>query len=343
MAYARRTPGTSSKRGFTRKRSARVLQRAYRKKRSSRPRSSVAANAKAISRLKVADMGHLQVSYEVMTLEPTFLITKTQPLAFCLNDFTSYSQGAGGNSTGGSVYTPAYIGAAPNITLALTRPGAWEKRNPGFVEGLSSEYQQWKDQNENTLNLFGTSTDLALCTSYLPVYADYSFTFTRDLQASDTADIWLRFDEISPKKIYNQNIGALADRHIYNMPVCLGSFSNMANKHNPKTQNAYNPSLWHVKTRWVCLKAIPSSDGQLTKFVTHRMKMSFPKKELRLNPDRSIAGPQFQTFTELVDRRLHKWLIISVSNTTTAPATNTPLEMTFTRKITWRDSIGNRV
>jgi len=342
MAYARRTPGSASRPKYTRRGAARKLQRTYRKKRATRPRSSVVANAKAISSLRTSQVGHLQTSYEVAAMDFSYTLQKQYPMAFCLNDFTSFVAGSTGNATGGQIYTPAYIGSAPTITLANNIAGNWTKRNPGFVAGLDDPYQQWQDQNRNTLNLFNTGIQQQLNTSYLPVYADYSFTFTRDNQDSDQSDIWLRFDEISPKKIYSRALVGSTTKHIYDMPQCLGAFQNMANRNNGKTQNAYNPSLWYVKTRWVKLPATEGASQQ-TKFVTHRMKCTFPKKSLRLNPDPAQPPPTFETFTELVDRRLQKWLVISVSNDASDAIATSKLEMTFSRKITWRDGIGNRV
>lgn len=339
--YARRTPGTFSK-SKTKKskfsRAAGKLQRAYRKRRRANPVPSILANARAIKALQRADHGHLQVSYEVMDMDPTFNIGRGFPLAFCLNDFSH--QIGGLNNTGGSIYTPAYIGVAPNIELDVTTPAHWKKRDPGLVLGLKQEYQQWRDQNQNTLNIWPTGTAGGLTTSYLPVYAEYNFTFTRQIQGFDQADIWIRFDEISPKRIYA--VTSQADKQ-FTMPKCLGAFQDMANRNNPKVQNTYNPSLWNVKTRWVKLPSTNGSDEK-TVFWTHKMRCTFPDKEIRLNPDRSIPSPDFQTFADLCDPRQAKWLVISVSNNgveQTDP--QYLLDTQFTRTIKWRDSLGQRV
>jgi len=249
MAYGKRAPYTKrsgNSRRYSRgvrDRAARRVQRVYKRKRVARPSKTIISNVKAIARLEQRVKGQIQKNFHVATFDPDFAFKPEFPMCFALNDFTAYDVAL--NPVGGQIHQPQYSGVPPNIDLAIQTAGNWTRRYPGANLGLDPKYHQWAVQNaENVINN----------QSYTPVYAEYSFTFKRDVQSTQTSNIWIRMDEITPRRMFNCD-----SQYDVEMPHCLGAFQQMADNCEPKTQNMFNPQLWKVKTRWLKLSALENN------------------------------------------------------------------------------------
>lgn len=282
---------------------------------------TIIANAKAVNLLMNAVNGHVQRNYQVASLSTVAanLLTPMQPYAFCLNDFTQNTNAS--NLNGGIIFKPTFSGTAPNIIPQSVKVGNWENRSPQETQGLAPAYRTWRDQNINTVSP----------RAYQPLYAEYSFTFNRESQDLAQQTMWVRVDTLRRKRIYtNTTINA------YQMPDILGAFTNMANKNDAKVQNAYNPALFHVKTRWLKLPQMDVSRKNASH--TLKFKMGFPKKLLKLNIDRDPTGQNNEPFHAACDPRDAIWCVISISDPVSGDTTD--MKQIMTRKIVYRDSQG---
>lgn len=320
MAYGRKNK--SRKSTSTRASAARKVQRFYRKRRTAPAKAALISNAKAISALQSKVMGPLKKNYHVATFSPTtvYQFGPQYPYAFPLNDFTEQLSS---NLRGGTIYGPTYtaVGPAPgNIQIGAQAVGHFIDRNPVEALNIQNQFRMWDRSN----------VALANNQAYYPIYAEYTFTFTRDVQDDTQSDIYVRLDRLKTRRQFVPG----GDSNI-SMPTCLGAFQNMANRNNPKIANCYNPAYFGVKTRWLKLRGY-ASDKKITQ-VSTKFRMAFPKKLVRMNASQ-ISATEFETFAAVVDPKIPEWMVVSVSNAASEPSDSTPLELNITRKIVWRDA-----
>lgn len=301
---------------------AKRVQRRPRKQVVARPHATIIKNVKAITTLQNQVNGHVQKNWMVADFTPntSYALQPLQPIAMILNDFTDKNLS---NSTGGQIFGAIYTGVAPNIQPSAAIIGNWALRNPGLVSGLAPQYHQWKDQNN----------DKASLKAYQPLYAEYSLTFNRAEQAALQQDIYVRIDTVRSRRRYLPS-----NFNNYVLPDCLGALSNMANKNDPKTQNCYNPALWNVKTKYIKLPQMDVTRNNHS--VTHRFRMGFPKKLLRLNLDQPFSGTgtDYEPFHLANDPKDNIWCIVNISDV--QGAGTKPVETVFTRKVVYRDQRG---
>ncbi len=300
----------------------RAITKRPRKVRIANPNKTILSNALSIKKLENAVNGHIQKNYQVASFNtnPANTLSPTQPYCFNFNDFTDKSTD---NLTGGTIFKPTYTGAFGSIIPVSVPVGNFEMRLPSANNGLATQYQQWRDQNN----------DRASLKAYQPLYAEYTFSFTRGTQEALQQTMWVRIDTLKRRRLYQNT-----NENNFQMPDALGAFQNMANKNNPKVQNAYNPALWSVKTRWLKL---PQMDITRTNAVhTIKMKMGFPKKLLRLNlGSLDSTGTNIEPFHVACDPRDAIWCILSISDPSTGTVTS-PIIPIITRKIVYRDQRG---
>lgn len=306
---------------------ARTIQRAARKRADARIKSKlklaaqINKNSLALKRLKVKDAGGVFqrnfqrakfVATNVYKLEPT------QPIAFALNDFTS---SLANDITGGQIFGASYSGTAPNILTSSVIVGNWNTVNPAQNFGLAQQFRQWSDSNQSTVSPV----------QYMPLSASYSLTFQRPTLVAQQGPLKLRIDVIQTKRRYVKS-----QYHDYTMPECLGAFQRMACSQATGQENAYNPDLWKVRTKYITLPAVDTGTAvvRVDQSRTHRMFEKFPKKNIKLHLD-EVSATQKEPFHLAVDPRIIKWCVISISDTQQVGVAD--LQTRFQRTIRYRD------
>jgi len=296
-------------------------------------KSAPAARAKAInnntkmikSLKKVALGGTFQRNFQVARLSgpPTFNFSKSQPIAFALNDFTSSTTT---DSSGGQIFTPNYVQITPGVyDTAASIIGNWATANPigtQLTNNLSQKFKQWSDENQDQV-----SPEM-----YMPLSANYNLSFIRQTQTSSQAAVNIRIDVITTRRTYVNS-----QYHDYTMPECLGAFQNMAVSNDAGTRNAYNPALWSVRTKYVKLPAIDTGAAVVRQNQSRSVQMyeKFKPRNIKLRLD-TVSASQKEPFHLAVDPDIIRWCVISIGDD---PATgaNSGVIVKLQRTIRYRD------
>jgi len=275
------------------------------------PVKAIAANTRAVARLSDAVNGHVQKNLQLCRFTtPLYSLLPLKPVCFQANDFYSFPDGP--------IYGAEYTGAVGSLVPNELIIGNWQKNNPGAAQGLDTPYRQWPHMNLSAVS--------SKC--YQPLGAKYTLTFVRDQQTDSTQDTFIRVDVVKPRKNFMQTTA-----HNYVLPKNLGALSRMAMSSASGERNSYNPALWSVKSKYVCLKAMDVTRRFNSATVT--LNMSFPRKLLKPMYDPNNAGPTPPLWAQIpLDEQ--QWVVINVSNEQ-ASATTSGIKMQFARSITWRD------
>lgn len=314
--------------------SAMQIQRAYRqkqvrKKLNTAPKraSAINKNTLALKRLKKKDLGGVfQRNFQIARMQgpPAFNFSKSQPIAFALNDFTSNLPD---DTTGGQIFTPSYLNTpTPNVydTQAVII-GNWSTTNPAetqLVNNLSSKFRQWSDQNDATVSPV----------QYLPLSANYHLHFVRQSQTSAQPAVNIRIDVITTRRTYLKS-----QYHDYTMPECLGAFQNMAISNTDGARNAYNPALWSVRTKYVKLPAIDTGVNVVRQDQSRTVKLfeRFKPKNIKLHLD-VVSPTQREPFHLAVDPDIIRWCVVSIGDNP-ASGGNSGVLVKMQRTIRYRD------
>jgi len=278
------------------------------------PVKAVVDNSRAISLLNQKVNGHIQRNYHTCVFNPSYSLSPSTPLCFPANDFTRDSQG------GGKIYFPIYTGTAPALETSAAIASTWKRYDPSLTFGLAPPHRMWDDNNNDSVSK----------SVYQPIYAEYRINFGRQKQAVTQPDTYIRIDIVKAKRIYLNSLF-----HKYSLPNSLGSLQDMAVSNAQQSRNSYNPALFSVKTRWLKLPKVDSDTINTSR--THVLKMNFPKTLIKLDLD-SVGGVT-EEFALGVDPKVPEWVIISAS-TKPVDSDTSPLTITMTRKIVWRDQQG---
>lgn len=308
---------------------ARALQRAMRAKLARRkPKASaVRKNSLAIKRLKNKDLGGVfQRNFQIARMQgpPSFNFSKSQPIAWALNDFTSVLSD---DQTGGQIFTPSYTPTStPGVydTQAVII-GNWSTTNPSETQlpnNLSSKFRQWSDQNNATVSPV----------QYMPLSANYTLHFVRQSQTSAQPAVNIRIDVITTKRNYLPS-----QYHDYTMPECLGAFQNMAVSNTDGGQNSYNPALWSVRTKYIKLPAIDTGVNVVRQDQARTVKLfeRFKPKNIKLHLD-TVSATQKEPFHLAVDPDIIRWCVVSIGDNPVAGG-NSGVLVKLQRTIRYRD------
>jgi len=283
-------------------------------------------NTKMIKSLKkVAYGGTFQRNFQIARMQgpPSFQFSKSQPIAFALNDFTSSTST---DSSGGQIFTPNYVAVTPGVyDTAASIIGNWATANPigtQLTNNLSQKFKQWSDENQDQV-----SPEM-----YMPLSANYNLTFTRSTQTSAQAAVNIRIDVITTRRQFLKS-----QYHDYTMPECLGAFQNMAVSNDAGTRNSYNPTLWSVRTKYLKLPAIDTGVNVVRQNQSRSLQMfeRFKPRNLKLRLD-TVSASQKEPFHLAVDPDLIRWCVVSIGDD---PATgaNSGVIVKLQRTIRYRD------
>lgn len=281
---------------------------------------SVYQLANAVKRLQQAQLGQYQKRAEEFSWTKTSDAVhrpfgKTQPIAICLNQFTGGRDPA--SSTG--YFRAGVIGTASTGEGYIMK--RWEDYSLVAFTGREALNPHWGANDD------GVSHEL-----YQPLGTQLKFEILyNSIGAADPTN-WIRFDVISPKKILPEST-----LHTLNMPKGIGQFANLGDQH--MLQRGYiNKEYWKVhSTKWVSFSNNSGVAKMMIKTVT--INQSF-KGTKPLNPDfdaldHSTSAGGNPTFTQNIDPRQLRWLVISVGSNASVPD-----QLNVLRHTSWRDQHG---
>lgn len=292
---------------------------AYRKIWRKPVKRTVAKNVAKIARLnRIVNMGKLQRNFQTALVSPgvNYEFKPSNPICFMANDFTDFFST---NTTGGQIFGAAYTGSAGAYDCSAVVVKNWHLTSHAIVQGLKPEYDQWADNND----------DRASSVGYLPVSARYTISVFFGVLPAAQEDYYVRVDLIKTKRYYINS-----DYNKFTMPSCVGALSNTALAASSGQRNAYNPSLFSVKTKYIRVKAQPVDRTNVYASLVFSIKFKSKLLSCNLAP---ISASAYEPMWAMVDPKDAIWCVLNSSQTSlTAPR----IEMS--RQIVFRDSKGTQ-